>query len=99
MVDDDDIFTPVFTAPSGESLDEPLSSLLDQIAGLIDAQRVMAVSIVMVDADMNTAASRILCHPLVGPQLAKRLRVAAGEIDRVCSLKEAPPNNSSARVH
>lgn len=99
MADDEDIFPPVFTTPSGLSLDEPLSSLLDTIAGSIDSQRVMAVSIVMIDADLNVAASRILCHPLIGPQLAARMRAAADAIDKAAMIQSAPTNNQSERVH
>lgn len=100
MVEDEEIdFLPLFTTPSGESLDAPLSSLLSRAAGLINSQRIIAVSVVMMDADMDTSASRILSHPLAGPQLAQRLRAAADKIDRDAMIAQAPEHNRSDRVH
>lgn len=98
LEDEEDLW-PVFTTPSGLSLDGPLSRLLDTVADSIDSQRVLAVSVIMIDSDLNTAASRIICHPLIVPQLAKRLRQAADEMERSMTVTNAPESNQSAKVH
>jgi hypothetical protein len=94
---DDDL--PLFTTPSGESLDELLLSMLDSAAGSIDSSGVVAISIVMIDIELNTTASRLMCHPLVGAHLAQRLKQVADVLEKDAGDHKTPQNNQSQRVH
>jgi hypothetical protein len=94
---DDD--SPVFTAPSGQSLDEPLSSLLDRVAETVDRLNIIAIGVVFIDAECNASSSRIVTHPLAHELLAKRFRSAAEAIETQLKVDSPPENNSSFRLH
>lgn len=92
-------FPPMFTTPSGLSLDEPLSSLLDTAAVKIDRANVVAVGLTVVDSSLNTSLSWLLTHPSMGVHLAQRLRKMAEHLEKSAVVCSAPENNQSQRVH
>lgn len=98
-MDEYDEDSPVFTTPSGESLDSSLSSLLDRAADAVDRQGIIAIGMVFIDATCDAWHSRIIVHPLAHELLAKRYRAAAEAIEQSLKSAEPPQNNSSALLH
>lgn len=98
-MDEYDEDSPVFTTPSGQSLDESLSSLLDRAADAVDSSSIIAVGMVFIDATCDAWHSRIVVHPLAHELLAKRFRAAADSIEQSLKAAEPPKNNSSALLH
>lgn len=98
-MDEFDFNSPVFTTPSGTSLDEQLSSLLDHMAEAVDRQNIIAVGMVFIDAECTASASRLVVHPLAHELLAKRFRSAAEAIEQQLAVEKPPENNSSSALH
>ena len=98
-MDEDDEDSPVFTTPSGQSLDGSLSSLLDRAADAVDRLNIIAVGMVFVDASCDAWHSRIIVHPLAHELLAKRFRSAAEAIEQSLKAAEPPEHNSSVSLH
>jgi hypothetical protein len=94
---DDDL--PMFTTPSGSPLDELLLSLLNSAAGQVNSGKVVAISLTMIDANMNASTSWVLDHATLGVHLAHRLRQMAERIEQGALKHKAPDNNQSQRVH
>lgn len=94
---DDDL--PMFTTPSGSPIDELLLSLLNAAAAQTDRSRIVAVSLTMIDQNLNCSTSWMLGHPTTGVHLAHRLRQMAEKIEAGAVVNRAPDNNQSQRVH